>query len=244
MDEQPPISEEKREVTMAGRGGPQAIPRPEKWRRGRTPPWAGSTTHRLSTDVVARRVADYTPSVVVRGPAVERPSTLGRRSAVLVALYDGAEGATTILTRRPQHMRKHAGEVSFPGGAHDQTDRSLWHTATREAHEEVALDPRLPKQVGELDRFVTGASFSLVQPIVARLDEPPLLVPSPDEVDVILHVPLLELLSPEVYRQEEWFWDGQWRTMHYFDLVGDTVWGATALMLHNLLEVSAVDLTR
>ena len=114
----------------------------------------------------------------------------------------------------------------------------MWATALREAEEEVALDPSLPQLVGELDRFVTGASFSLVQPIVARLDEPPRLVPSPDEVEVILHVPLLELLSPGVYRQEEWFWDGAWRTMHYFDLVGDTVWGATALMLHNLLEVA------
>lgn len=156
----------------------------------------------------------------------------------MVALYDGAEGATTVLTRRPQHMRKHAGEVAFPGGAHDDGDESMWATAVREAHEEVALDPALPQPVGELDRFVTGASFSLVQPIVARLDEPPLLVPSPDEVEVILHVPLLELLSPGVYRQEEWFWQDEWRTMHYFDLVGDTVWGATALMLHNLLEVS------
>ena len=136
-------------------------------------------------------------------------------------------------------MRKHAGEVSFPGGANDETDESLWHTAVREAHEEVSLDPELPKLVGELDRFVTGASFSLVQPIVARLAEPPLLVASPDEVEVILHVPLVELFHPGVYRQEEWFWDGAWRTMHFFDLVGDTVWGATALMLHNLLEVGA-----
>lgn len=156
---------------------------------------------------------------------------------MLVAVYDGADGATTILTRRPQHMRKHAGEVSFPGGAHDPEDESMWHTAVREAHEEVALDPSLPSRVGELDTFVTGASYSLVKPIVASLDEPPMLVASPDEVDVILHVPLLELLSDGVYRQEEWLWQDEWRTMHYFDLVGDTVWGATALMLHNLLEV-------
>ncbi|MDW3177362.1 MAG: CoA pyrophosphatase [Acidimicrobiia bacterium] len=226
---------------MSERGGPQFIPRPEQWRMGGAPPWAQLPVGRLSTDVVANRVAGYTPSEIVRGPAVKRPTAQGRQSAVLVALYDGVDGANTILTRRPQHMRKHAGEISFPGGAHDDTDESLWHTATREAHEEVSLDPRLPRQVGELDRFVTGASFSLVQPIVARLDEPPTLVASPDEVDVILHVPLLELLSPDVYRQEEWFWDGHWRKMHYFDLVGDTVWGATALMLYNLLEVSVAD---
>lgn len=134
-------------------------------------------------------------------------------------------------------MRKHAGEIAFPGGSHDETDESMWHTAVREAEEEVGLDPTLPKMVGEIDRFVTGASFSLVLPIVALLDEPPALVASPDEVEVILHVPLAELLSPGVYRQEEWLWGEEWRAMHFFDLVGDTVWGATALMLHNLLEI-------
>ena len=135
-------------------------------------------------------------------------------------------------------MRKHAGEIAFPGGSHDDTDASLWHTATREAEEEVGLHPELPRLVGELDRFVTGASFSLVQPIVAYLAAPPVLVASPDEVEAILHVPIAELISDGVYRQEEWFWNGEWRAMHFYDLVGDTVWGATALMLHNLLEVT------
>lgn len=134
-------------------------------------------------------------------------------------------------------MRKHAGEIAFPGGAHDETDESMWHTAVREAEEEVALDPKLPRHVGEIDRFVTGASFSLVQPIVAALDAPPKLTPSPDEVDLILHVPLVELMTPGVYRAEEWFYNGEWRDMHYFDLVGETIWGATALMIHNLLQI-------
>lgn len=136
-------------------------------------------------------------------------------------------------------MRKHAGEISFPGGAEDDEDASPWHTALREAHEEIDLDPSIPRRIGELDRFVTGASFSLVEPHVARLDVVPSLTPSPDEVDEILFVPIAELVHPDVYRQEEWFWHEEWRRMHFFDLVGDTVWGATALMLHNLLEVVA-----
>lgn len=133
-------------------------------------------------------------------------------------------------------MRKHAGEIAFPGGAHDHTDESLWHTALREAEEEVALDPSLPRRLGDLDRFVTGASFSLVQPIVAALDEKPSLTASPDEVDLILHVPLIELMSTDVYRTEEWLFNDKWQAMHFFDLEGETIWGATALMIHNLLE--------
>lgn len=187
--------------------------------------------------MVADAVSAYEPTEILRGPAVDRPAQPGSKSAVLVALYEGEDGPTTILTRRPQHMRKHAGEVAFPGGSHDETDESLWHTALREAHEEVALDPLLPIFTGDLDRFVTGASFSLVQPIVAVLDAPPTLRASPDEVEEILRVPLAELMLPNVYRTEEWFWNDEWREMHFFELVGDTVWGATALMLHNLLEV-------
>jgi len=220
----------------AGRGGPQSIPRPKLVREGPPPPWLGFWGPKTIEDV-GRTLSGYTPDERVRGPAVSRPAEKGHRSAVLVAIYEAADGPELILTRRPQHMRKHAGEVAFPGGAKDDTDESLWHTALREANEEVALDPALPAKVGELDSFVTGASYSLVTPYVAVLDQVPRLEASPDEVDIILTVPIAELCFPVVYRSEEWFWEDQWLPMHFFELVGDTVWGATALMLHNLLTV-------
>lgn len=218
------------------RGGPQTIPVPDDVRPGGIPSWRGQNGP-ASIDDVQRALSAYNPGKIVRGPAVPRPEKQGRRSAVLVAIYDGADGPTTILTRRPQHMRKHPGEIAFPGGSHDETDESMWFTALREAEEEVALDPTLSLFAGELDSFVTGASYSLVQPIVSTLAEPPRLVASPDEVEAILTVPIRELLSPGVHRSEEWLWNGQWIPMHFFDLIGDTVWGATSLMLHNLLDV-------
>lgn len=230
-------------MSVPERGGPQVIPTPDDVRPGAPPSWLGYSGPD-SVDEIQRALANYTPSTIVRGPAVARPAEQGRKSAVLVAIYDGADGPTTILTRRPMHMRKHAGEIAFPGGSYDETDESLWHTALREAEEEVALDPTLPQRAGDLDSFVTGASYSLVQPIVATLAEPPRLTASPDEVDVILAVPLRELVSPGVYRTEDWFWNEQWAPMHFFDLVGDTVWGATSLMLHNLLSVLASSVPR
>ncbi len=156
---------------------------------------------------------------------------------MLIALYEADEGPTTVLTRRPQHMRKHAGEIAFPGGGVEADDEDLWATARREAHEEIDLDPVLPVFVGELDRFVTGASWSLVTPIVATLDAPPLLRASPDEVETILHVPLAELRHPGTYRQEIWRRGDMEVPMHFFDLDGDTIWGATALMIHRLLTI-------
>ena len=190
------------------RGGPQQIPRPDRWSSGGPPPWVHSDVDEISVTTIERTLLEYQPSEILRGPAVTRPREPGPESAGLVTVYDGDAGATTILTRRPQHMRKHAGEVSFPGGAADEGDETLWHTALREAHEEIALDPALPRPIGALDRFVTGASFSLVAPLVGALDDRPDLVASPDEVDAILHVPLRELLNPDVYRHEVWEWGG------------------------------------
>lgn len=221
---------------MAPRGGPQFVPRPPAWSEGDPPAWTGLGVPTLSVADVAARLDGYEPAEIVRAaaPPAERK---GPHSAVLIALYDGQEGAITILTRRPEHMRKHAGEVAFPGGAVDETDETLWAAATREAREEIALPPAAVTPIGELDRFVTGASYSLVTPFVGSIGELPRLTPSPEEVDEILHVPLAELLRPDVYHQERWLWEGEWRTMHFFELVGDTVWGATAFMLHRFLEI-------
>ena len=222
---------------MSDRGGPQFIPRPPDWSHGDPPSWIEPASPTLSVADVAARLRNYAPREIVRSSATRRPDARGPRSAVLIGLYDSDDGATTILTRRPEHMRKHAGEVAFPGGAVDDTDESLWAAATREAHEEIDLHPTAVQRIGELDRFVTGASYSLVTPFVGSIAELPDLTPSPDEVDEIIHVPLTELLDTEVYRHERWLWEGEWRSMHFFDLMGDTVWGATAVMLHRFLEV-------
>jgi 8-oxo-dGTP pyrophosphatase MutT (NUDIX family) len=159
-----------------------------------------------------------------------------RTSAVLVGLYE--EGAQThvVLTRRSDRLRSHSGEVSFPGGGQDDGE-TLWETALREAHEEIGL--RAPvREMGELDHLRTVSSNSAIVPFVAELpDGRPDLVANPAEVDAILLVPLSELLLDEVYREERWRWphQGATRPMHFFELVGDTVWGATARMLVQLL---------
>lgn len=118
-------------------------------------------------------------------------------------------------------------------------DRDLWATAVREACEEVGLDPALPEPVGSLDSFVTVGSRSRVQPLVAVLPERPVgLRPHPDEVEHILHVRLRELLIDEVYREELWPIAETVRPVTFFELVGDTVWGATGAMLRQLLVIA------
>jgi 8-oxo-dGTP pyrophosphatase MutT (NUDIX family) len=134
-------------------------------------------------------------------------------------------------------MRSHRHEVAFPGGRLDPTDPSEWHAAVREAEEEVALDPALPRRIGELDSFITGGSLTFVTPFVGALPERPTLSPAEAEVEHILYVPLRELLLPEVYREEIWVRDGVRRSITFFELHGDTVWGATGAMLRQLLTL-------
>ena len=162
-------------------------------------------------------------------------------SGVLVLLYEHGGEPWVVLTRRAWHLRHHAGEVSFPGGRREPGDDDLWATALREASEEISLDPGTARLVGALDTFVTVGSRSLVCPFVATVERRPELVPDPAEVERVLHVPLSELTHPDTWREEVWSLGeafGGERAMTFFELPGDTVWGATAAVLRRLLTIT------
>jgi len=183
-------------------------------------------------------VVDTSPRFLT-SPATVPPGSAP--SAVLVLLYEHQGEPWVVLTRRAWHLRHHAGEVSFPGGRREPGDADLWATALREATEEIGLDPGSVSRIGRLDSFVTVGSRSLVCPFVATVDQRPDLVPDPVEVDRVLHVPLAELTDPESWREEVWSLDaafGGERTMTFFELHGDTVWGATAAVLRRLLTMT------
>ena len=217
-----------------GRGGPQLIPRPDDWRPGQAAPWASLDDRSLPLDLVVSALEGREPSGI-RG----RPRGDEHRSGVLVALYDQpGKGAHVVLTRRSSQLASHTHEVSFPGGRHEPDDVDLWATAVREANEEVHLDPTLPHLVGCLDPLVTVGSRNLIHPFVAVLPSPPDLVANPEEVEAVRLVALDELLRDDVYREEEWPRHGDPWILTFFELVGDTVWGATAAMLRQLLVLS------
>lgn len=161
------------------------------------------------------------------------------RSAVLAGLYDDG-GPKVVLTRRAHHLRNHSGEVSFPGGRQEPGE-DLWVTALREAEEEIALDRSAVRQLGELDHLRTVTSRSWIVPYVAEITEPQLVIPrlvaAPDEVALVRHVGLEELLADDVFREELWTFGEHTRPVYFFEIEGDTVWGATAAMLRNLLSI-------
>lgn len=226
------------------RGGPQVIPRPPDNRPGGPPPWAALApeARRITVADLRRAFTGRTgaPSRVA-GPLDSRPS------AVLACFWEHEGSLEVLLTRRAGHLRHHRGEVAFPGGR-SEPGESMVDTALREAAEEVGLDPAAVEVLGELDHLTTVTSRSFIVPLVALLPgRPEGLVPSPDEVDAILFVPVDELLLDEVFREERWTWSGppSWgepgrveRPIFFFEVVGDTIWGATAAMLRQLLGMA------
>jgi len=162
----------------------------------------------------------------------------GSASAVLVPIYpDDQDRLHVVLTRRATTLRTHQGEVSFPGGRAEPGEDPVT-TALREASEEVTLDPNDVEPIGELDHLSTVTRRAYIVPVIAVLRGKPELVPSEAEVAAVLHVPLAELLSGEVYREERWGRPPEDRGLHFFELHGDTVWGATAAMLRHFLVLS------
>ena len=202
-------------------------------------PWAALTPAERVVDLAAlpARLVAMGELQVIDGPV---PVASPRQSAVLAPLYVGDDGPAVVLTRRAAHLRNHRGEVSFPGGRQEDHDSDLVATALREAHEEIRLVPDTVEIVGRLDRLSTFTSQSMVHPFVGVLPgRPEGLVADPGEVEHILHVLLADLLDPEAFHEEIWrFPDGNDRSLTFFEIVGDTIWGATARMLRQLLNVA------
>jgi 8-oxo-dGTP pyrophosphatase MutT (NUDIX family) len=159
-----------------------------------------------------------------------------RPSAVLLARHDGPRGTEVVLTRRSRDLRRHRGEISFPGGRLDDGE-SPEEGALREAHEEVALDPAAVELIGRLSVLATVVSLSHIVPVVGRLQGRPELRPAAAEVERILHVPLAELVEPGVFREERWGDGPLERPIYFFELIDETIWGATARILVELLSV-------
>ena len=156
---------------------------------------------------------------------------------MLVPVFEHEGEAWLVLTRRAQHLRNHRGEVSFPGGRQDEGE-ALVDTAKREAFEEIGLDPSTVEIVGELDHLVTFTSRAGVVPYVGVLPARPAeFHPNPDEVELVLTVPFSDLLHEDTFREELWHFFSDDRPMYFFEVVGDTIWGATARILYGLLTL-------
>jgi 8-oxo-dGTP pyrophosphatase MutT (NUDIX family) len=153
-------------------------------------------------------------------------------AAVLVAVVERPEPGV-LLTLRPDTMRKHPGQVSFPGGRIDPGDDGAVAAALREAEEEIGLPPAQVEVVGVADRYVTVTGFE-VTPVVGIVPPDLPLTPHPGEVAALFEAPLHYLLDPNHQMERTAMWRG--RERHYYEIEWDgrRIWGATAAMIVNL----------
>jgi 8-oxo-dGTP pyrophosphatase MutT (NUDIX family) len=153
-------------------------------------------------------------------------------AAVLVPVTDRAEPGV-ILTQRPETMRRHPGQVAFPGGRIDPGDDGPIAAALREAAEEIALPRHEVTIVGITDLYRTVTGFE-VTPVIGVVTPDLILTPSAEEVSAVFEVPLAFLLDSANHRRVERMWQGQQR--HYYEILWDDrrIWGATAAMIVNL----------
>ncbi|MFB6297041.1 MAG: CoA pyrophosphatase [Salinirussus sp.] len=160
-----------------------------------------------------------------------------REAAVVVPTIHAGSGPAVLFTKRADHLQDHPGQMSFPGGGREPDDADLEATARREANEEIGLEPEEIDVVGRLDDIRTVTRYS-VRPFVATVPDRE-YVPADEEVAEVAVLPVAALTDPGNYESErrDHPYYGEIR-LHYFRIEGYTVWGATARMLVQLLELA------
>jgi 8-oxo-dGTP pyrophosphatase MutT (NUDIX family) len=165
-----------------------------------------------------------------------RSPSEARRAAALLLLFPCGSEVRLVLTVRASHLPSHAGQVSLPGGA-VEAGETIAQAALREAHEEVGIDPGIVRVLGELTPLHIPVSGYLLHPVVGVADRRPDLRPADDEVDRVVEPTLASLLDPACLRRRARLRDSLFQDVPYFALGDLQVWGATAMVLSEFLQV-------
>lgn len=197
-------------------------------------------THQLSDRFLAPLPGSHAHLQLSSNPRlyVDRPTQTYRQSAVLALLYPVDCQWYMALMKRSEDGRAHSGQISFPGGKAEESDINLTHTALREAQEELGIDPGLVTVLGHLSQLYIASSQYLVRPVVGIASDRPLFDPSPVEVAALIEAPLSTLLHPQtrVWADVKTS-QGIPLQVPAFRVQEHIVWGATAMILNELLMV-------
>lgn len=161
-----------------------------------------------------------------------------KQAAGLLLLYPVDDLPHLVLTVRSAVLPHHPGQVSLPGGALDEGE-TVERAALREAHEEVGIDPAQVRLLGCLTPVHVVISGFVLHPVIGLCERRPAFRNAAHEVARILEVPLDALLGPSRLRRERRWYQGREYDVPYFDLCGEKVWGATAMVLAELATLLA-----
>jgi hypothetical protein len=181
------------------------------------------------TDLRERLAATLDPD-----PAPDLPP--GTRFAGVLLPIVSTPSPSLIFTRRSEHLSRHAGEISFPGGLQHEEDASLEATALRETEEELGIPRSAVEVIGALAPVHTFVSGILIVPFVGVLSDRPVLAPNAAEIAEVLEYTIEELAAAEAV--VEFPRDGHVYRGFAYEMGPNTIWGATAKILHEMLELS------
>ncbi len=167
-------------------------------------------------------------------PPVRLAASDARPASVLVPLYVTAGELWTVLTKRTDDLPSHRGQIAFPGGGRELKE-DPWGAATREAQEEIGLDPKVVLKLGELDEVAAVASNFRVVPCVGAIPYPYSMEPNEGEIAEIFSLPLKAFSNPQLIEDRTVKVNGQKRQIRIYHVAGRQIWGLTAKILQNLL---------
>jgi 8-oxo-dGTP pyrophosphatase MutT (NUDIX family) len=176
--------------------------------------------------------------ILPHGVRFKEPTEHTRRGGVLLLLYQVNGYWHFPLIQRPMYDGVHSGQVAFPGGKHEPADVDLFATAVRESHEEVGTLPQKVQVIGALSEFYVAASDHLILPVVGYYPEVPQFVPEVREVDHVIEAALHQLFDGEMLKEKEIVASNGYKLRSpYFDIQGKVVWGATAMILSEFMDI-------
>lgn len=157
-------------------------------------------------------------------------------AAVLVPLVPGEQGLSLLLTERQPHLRRHAGQIAFPGGRIDGPEETPLAAALRETEEETGIAPSFVEPLGFLDSYITSTNYQVV-PLVGMLRPGFAVTPHDAEVKDVFEVPLSFLMDPARHERHSRDWQGHVRYYYAMPWEQRYIWGATAGMIRNLYRL-------
>ncbi len=175
-----------------------------------------------------------------------RPRRVAARSDLISAAVllpvtagpDGVGGPHILFSKKSAAVPHHKGQFAFPGGIVEERDGSRVETALREAWEEVRLPADAVEVLGLLDDTETRATPFVITPVVGIVTRPVVFQPDGREIERVIEVPLWKLRDPAIFRTELWERGGEEHEVHFYDVsVEDVIWGATARILKQFLDI-------
>jgi 8-oxo-dGTP pyrophosphatase MutT (NUDIX family) len=165
------------------------------------------------------------------------PGPDARVAAVLILLYPDTGSVHTVFMQRHNYDGVHGGQISFPGGKKEDSDKDIIHTAIREAEEETGIDPEGISVLGTLTPLFIPVSNMIVTPVVGWTEKMPDFKHQPEEVVFLIDAELKRFLDPSMLKIKPFEIRGEKINVKYFDYEGNVIWGATAMILNELLTI-------